>query len=252
MKSRKISLVFFLVLVCTIGGFLLSLHLGRSEVMLPQQTKTTSSSSFRRKSEKSSIPTAAIDSASEASSGEESYWLHKSSLELPDKSVCLKAQKKALAGLSDSQKKNVQTVVREEHVRIEFFLLDHVKTLKSFDSPYWAYLEHTGTISIPGDAKVWNDWDKDTIIGNLKVISSSDKDQTVKSDFKRMQDTLQTAVEQHNLQKVFFYHEMIHDYDYWVINYPAYFPTAAPPDWGGIQTYFGTTSLITDRTCNTA
>ena len=246
MKSRKISLAFFLVLVCTIGGFLLSLHPGKSEVMPSQQTKAASSSSSIKKWEKSSVPAVTVDSMSEASSGEETYWLHKSSLKLPDKRVCLKVQKQALAGLSDAQKKNVQTAVREEHVRIEFFLLDHVKTLKSSDSPFWAYLEHTGTIAVSGYSKVWNDWDKDTIIGNLKVISSSVKNQTVKSDFKRMQDTLRTAVEHHDLHKVFSYHEMIHDYDYWVINYPAYYPTAPAPDWGGIQTYFGTTSLIAD------
>ena len=243
MKNRKIWLVFFLVLVCTIGGFLLSLHFGESTAVPSQQSKSNSSSSSIKKPERSSVSAAAIDSVSEASSGEETYWLHKSSLKLPDKSVCLKAQKQALAGLSDAQKENVQTAVREEHVRIEFFLLREVALLKSPRSPYWAYLEHTGTISIPGDAKVWNVWDKDTIIESLKAISSPIKNEAVKSDFKQMQDTLQAAVERHDLRKVFSYHEMIHDYDYWIINYPAYFPTAAPPDWAGIQVYFGTPSL---------
>ena len=150
----------------------------------------------------------------------------------------------ALEGLSDLQIKEVQNRVREEHMQIEYYLVKHVKTLKSSSSPYWAYLERTGTISIPGDDTVWNEWDKDTIIEDLKGISSTIRNEAMKSDFKQMEDTLQTAVKQHNLHKVFLYHEMIHDCDYWVINYPAYFSKSRPADWSGIKTYFSQSSLL--------
>lgn len=246
MSNRKMMLIFSAVLIFTVGGSFLSLHFSGSRVPLSSSAHKSSSTFSSGKPRKNSVPTNAVTSNNSTSSGDETYWLHKSSLKLPDKNVCLKAQKQALDGLSDAQAKGVQKEVREAHIEIEFFLVDHVKALKSPQSPYWAYIERKGTISIPGDALVWNDWDKDTVIDDLKEISSPIKNEVVKSDFKRMQNTLKTAVEQHNLHKVFSYHEMIHDYDYWVINYPVYLQSP-PADWGGIQTYFGTPSLIVNH-----
>lgn len=181
---------------------------------------------------------------SDATSEEEVFWLHKSDLKLPAKSACLQAQKQALKGLDDEQLKKVQDTVREEHVRIESYLLDHVKSLKSPDAPYWEFLERTGIIAIPGEAAVLNEWDKDTITANLKTVGDLIQTSAVKSDFEQMRKTLDDAVEAHDLRGLFSYHEMIHDYDYWVINYPAYYPDAEPPDWAGIEVYFGTPSVL--------
>ena len=46
------------------------------------------------------------------------------------------------------------------------------------------------------------------------------------------------AISNHDLGAVFAVHEYIHDYDYYVINYPVQY-SMTPPDWGGIDEYFG-------------
>ena len=37
---------------------------------------------------------------------------------------------------------------------------------------------------------------------------------------------------------IFESHKIIHDYDYWAINYPVSLKIE-PVDWGGVNTYFG-------------
>lgn len=246
MKKRQSVLICSVVGVCCLLGITVAFLFN-----LPNKNKSTFqkqpySSSEQSKPKTVSAVSAAVDSAESAStsSGEETYWLHESGLKLPSKSACLKAQKQALHGLTDAQIKTVQDIIRDEHVRIEFELLDHVKILKSSSDPHWEFWEHTGVISIPGEGVVDNQWAKSTILQKLNKVDSIIQDETVKPDFKRMKETLETAIDTHNLHKLFAYHEMIHDYDYWVINYPAFYPTAPAPDWGGIETYFGTTSLL--------
>ena len=240
-KQRDLILVF--AAFCCIGAILIvtvSLWGGNG-------LSSKGESSSRPASESSEpLKSSAVDSAlsSGGAASEEIFWLHKSDLKPPEKSVCLQAQKLALKGLNDEQRKTVQDMVREEHVRIEYYLLDHVKSLKSPDAPYWEFLEHTGPIAIPGEEVVLNEWDKDTITANLKTVGDLIQNGAVKSDFEKMRKTLDDAVGAHDLHGLFSYHEMIHDYDYWVINYPAYYPDAPAPDWGGIKTYFGIPSVL--------
>ncbi len=250
LNTRKMALVFSAVVIITIGGFFLSLYLGSFKITQTPSSKANSSSLTLKKPGESLASADTAASQDETSSGKETYWLHDSDLKLPEQDACKKAQQLTLEGLNDAQVKEVQDKVREEHMRIEHYLANHVKILKSSSSPFWAYLERTGTISIPGDSTVWNEWDKDTIIEDLKGISAVIKNEAVKFDFKRMEDTLQTAVGQHNLRKVFLYHEMIHDYDYWVINYPVFISAGPPADWGGIKTYFGQPCLLVSANGN--
>lgn len=247
MKKRQSVLICSILSVCCLMG-VIAAFIPNSSNKNKSVFQNQPSSSLEQSNPKTvSAVSTAVDSASSAnisSSGEETYWLHKSDLKLPLKSSCLKAQKQVLDGLTDTQIKTVQDIIRDEHVRIEFELLDHVKILKSSSDPHWEFLERTGVISIPGEAVVDNQWAKSTILQKLNKVDSMIQDETTKSDFKRMKETLETAINTHNLHKLFAYHEMIHDYDYWVINYPAFYPTDPAPDWGGIEAYFGTTSLL--------
>jgi len=244
MKRRKKILILSVVTVCCLLGVTVAFVLNSSKKNKSAFQKQSSSLSEQSKPKTVSTTVDSAASANIYSSGEETYWLHESDLKLPSKDDCLKAQKQALSGLTDAQIKTVQDIIRDEHVRIEFFLLEHVKILKLSSDPHWEFLEHTGVISIPGETVVDNQWAKSTILQKLNKVDSMIQNKTAKSDFKRMEETLATAVDTHDLHKLFAYHEILHDYDYWVINYPAFYPTAPAPDWEGIETYFGTTSLI--------
>lgn len=207
-------------------------------------SRNTASSRVSPEPPRSSAAGPVLSSSGGASSEEELFWLHKSEMKPPVKSACRQAQKQVLKGLKEAQLKTVRDTVREEHVRIEYFLLDHVKSLKSIGSPVWQLLEHTGPVSFPEGESALNEWDKDTIEANLNKVGNLIEDSGVKSDFRRMRETLDDAVGRHNLRGLFSYHEMIHDYDYWVINYPAHYPEAPVPDWGGIGVYFGIPSVL--------
>lgn len=56
---------------------------------------------------------------------------------------------------------------------------------------------------------------------------------------KNIHINLQKAMDRHDIEGCFKAHEAIHDYDYWIINYPAYFDTFPATDWGGVDVYFG-------------
>lgn len=245
MRRGRRNLVLALAAVCCAGAIFIATDISGWKRDGPSSEKGTSSRPVSEPSEPSESSAAGSAlSGGNAAPEEEVFWLHKSDLKPPEKSVCLKAQKQALEGLEDEQLKTVRDTVREEHARIESYLLDHVKSLKSPDAPYWEFLEHTGIVAIPGEEMVLNEWDKDTITANLKTVEDLVRNDAVKSDFERMRKTLDDAVGAHDLRGLFSYHEMIHDYDYWVVNYPAYYPDAPAPDWGGIEVYFGIPSVI--------
>ena len=238
-KRRRI--LFFAAAVCCVGAVVLAVCLNGPKRGRPSAERERPSSRVSSKApEESSRGGDPAPSTGGPSSGEEVFWLHKSDLKPPEKGACLQAQKRALEGLDQTQRKTVQDTVREEHVRIEYLLLDHTKVLKSPAAPYWEFLERTGAITIPGEETVLNEWDKDTIVANLKKAGGLIRNDAVKSDFERMEKALDDAVGAHDLRGLFSYHEMIHDYDYWAINYPAYYPTAPAPDWAGVKVYFGT------------
>lgn len=236
MDRKKKILLFAAAAFCCIAAVFAATADSRRTI--PSSSRDAVSSRLSPEPPRSSAAEA-LPSSVGASSEEELYWLHKSEMKPPEKSACLRAQKQALKGLKEAQLETVWDTVREEHVRIEYCLMDRVKSLKSPDAPYWEFLEHTGTIAIPGEEVVWNEWDKDTIKANLNKAGNLIEDSGVKSDFRRMRETLDDAVGRHNLRGLFSYHEMIHDYDCWVVNYPAHYPEAPAPDWGGIGVYFG-------------
>ena len=60
-----------------------------------------------------------------------------------------------------------------------------------------------------------------------------------KEKIKNIHINLQKAMDRHDIEGCFKAHEAIHDYDYWIINYPAYFDTFPATDWGGVDVYFG-------------
>lgn len=54
------------------------------------------------------------------------------------------------------------------------------------------------------------------------------------------------AVDNHDIKGLWYALQVLHDLDYWVLNYPSHFPKGkpAPPDWKGVNTYFGVTKTL--------
>lgn len=172
--------------------------------------------------------------------------LHDSTLKPPSDKQCKSAQERALSGLSPKEKQTVQNSINGMHMNIEYEFIDKdIRTLlKSPYSPYWEYWDHTGTISIGGEGVVDNSVDGEVWIRDLQKNYNIVKDADLKADIQKMQDCVRSAVKNHDVNKLDELHKMLHDCDYWVVNYPVHFDKYAPEDWGGIDVYFGSLQCI--------
>lgn len=169
------------------------------------------------------------------------YYLHKSDIAIPHEDICLSVQNNAFYDLSTEEKEFVCNELRVAHMQIENMLLDSVSTLKDPDSQYW----HPAITGEPfedpfsGEKYTNGDWCFNSVIEYLDNISNAIRNKEIKSQFEAMSESLKKACDNHDIGGIFAIHEFIHDYDYFAINYPAYFELLAPPDWNGINIYFG-------------
>ena len=175
---------------------------------------------------------------------EQKYYLHKSDLELPTQEKCYKAQEKALSGLSEEKKQDIQKNIRDIHSRLENELLDAVRLVNDKNSPYWEDFTRSGGVTDPfTGTKVDNGGRFLYVLEKLEKIKNEIKDKETKKDLQNTYDTLKEGMNEHNLEKCFEAHEILHDYDYWIINTPVHLELS-PADWGGVHTFFGKSSLI--------
>lgn len=170
------------------------------------------------------------------------YYLHNSNLELPSEEKCITMQEKALSGLSENEMKEINTKLRNAHTTMEFLLINGTKNLKQSNSIYWNLYNEAEIITEPTGEEL--EFSKDscfrTVANNIRDIANILKDKETKEIFNSIYDKLNKAMENKDISELFKIHEQIHDFDYWIINYPAYFDNAPAPDWEGIETYFGT------------
>ena len=168
------------------------------------------------------------------------YYLHKSDLEQPKKEQCLEWQKNALVGLNESEKKEFCEAFKWLHIQIEEFLLGNVSLLKEPDSIYWKRHElkrdEVFKDPISGTESIDNAYH--IMLGYFETLISLAKDTEIRNALTVMKSDYINAFKFHDIGSLFSVHEVIHDYDYYVVNYPISFSTA-PPDWGGLDDYFG-------------
>ena len=170
------------------------------------------------------------------------YYLHNSDLELPSEEKCVTMQEKALSGLSENEKKEINTKLRNSHTTMEFLLINGTKNLKQSNSIYWNLYNEAEIITEPTGEEL--EFSKDScfraVANNIIDIANIIKDEETKEIFNSIYEKLNKAMENKDIAELFEIHKQIHDFDYWIINYPAYFDDAPAPDWEGIETYFGT------------
>ena len=171
------------------------------------------------------------------------YYLHNSDLELPNQDTCKKMQKKSLNGLTESETEEVSKKLREAHTTMEFLLINGTKNLKQSNSIYWNLYNEAEAITEPTGEEL--EFSKNSCFrataNNIMDIVNIIKDEETVELFNSIYEELNKAMEYKDIGEIFEVHEKIHDYDYWIINYPAHYDTAPAPDWEGIETHFGTT-----------
>ncbi len=175
------------------------------------------------------------------------YYLHGSILETPDKTQCLKAQKLAFDKLSDNEISTIKKAVGIVHSELESLLVNSIRTLKEPTSPYWnTYITGqemtdiiSGEIFLFGDEYCFN-----YTLNSIKNITKIIKNEKALNDLNSYINTLQEGINKHDLARCFEAHEIIHDYDVWIIEYPIQNLKIEPVDWSGLKVYFGKNQLI--------
>ena len=143
--------------------------------------------------------------------------------------------------LTDEEKALVYKKLREAHMMMEILLLENVSLLKDPDSQYW-HPNITGEPFIDpfsGEEFIQGEYSFNGLLGQVEKIYDVIKDAETKKAFETMCEDIKAACDNRDIGSLFTVHESIHDFDYFAINYPAYFELLAPPDWKGINIYFG-------------
>jgi len=178
--------------------------------------------------------------------------LHMSDVPLPDKNVVEKVQAELFKDVKKEDLEKAKKTVHELHMSFESgFVYEAENWIKKYsdpNSPGWVFWEKTGTIEIPGyTEKVYNERDGKWYIQQLEEVKTTFAGKTAfADDIAKAQELIDEAVKNHDIKSLWYAHQVLHDIDYWVLNYPIQYPkgVAAPPDWKGVETYFGVIKTI--------
>ncbi len=158
------------------------------------------------------------------------YYLHKSGLQQPAKEQCVLWQKEALAGLNENDRKEFCESFKWLHIHIENFLLGHISTLKEPDSIYWDIYElekdEVYTDPITGTKSIDNTYH--IMLENLEKLIVLAENKEIIDVLKTIKADYISAFNHHDIGSLFSIHEVIHDYDYYVVNYPISYSLEPP------------------------
>ena len=174
-------------------------------------------------------------------------YLHDSSLPLPSEDFCNGVRDKAISQLSEEDLTEIKNTVRHVHYSTEAFLLNNVSLLKNSDSIYWKYFidgEYftdpiTNEKSIFG---LYDDYESSIykgVIADLELLIRKCNNKNMSAKFKYVLNLWQVSAEEHNIEGLFLAHENIHDYDYFLYNFPTHYVYDPAVDYQGVYDYFG-------------
>ena len=157
-----------------------------------------------------------------------------------DTKLCISARDKLFEGLCSEDIVKVSEQIRKAHWWIEFRLIGAYSW--EHDSLEWNNIDHTfDTYTSYGiTVKLAHlDYTGIECIESLKAIKEIVNNNYFSIDIDRAAGAMQDAIDNHDMQKLYEFHQIMHDLDYWLINYPLETFKSAPADWHGVYVYFG-------------
>lgn len=168
------------------------------------------------------------------------FYLHDSNLELPDDEYCKKKQMSALVGFDETEhQKIIKKKIRDAHYSVENLLISKVSFLKKEDSIYWDYLLSGEKYIDPIANYETQDNTYRFVSERLEYLIDTVKDKETKKALNEALELWCKSMKNHDLEGLFTAHEYIHDYDYFVFNYPTKFVYDNNADFQGLKDYFG-------------
>lgn len=165
--------------------------------------------------------------------------MHDSSVEYPSEDFCKGVQDKAISKLSEEDLKEIKNTIRHAHYSMEVFLLDNVSLFKNSDSIYWKYFidGEYFTDPITNEKSIFSVYNG--VIADLELLTRKCNNKNMSAKFKHIINLWQESAKEHNIEGLFLAHEYIHDYDYFLYNYPTRYVYDPDVDYQGVYDYFG-------------
>ena len=166
------------------------------------------------------------------------YYLHDSTLEKPSSTDCYNAQSIVLSGLSESEISSLRTTLHNLHSSLEFYLVDRVSILKDANNIYWEPATVNEIFTQPDGTQFQSNglWEYRDELKNILNLNINEKTKIIINDALKH---LQNSIDNYDLSESFEAHKIIHDLDYWCIDYPIGDFKIEPTDWSGTDCYLG-------------
>lgn len=166
------------------------------------------------------------------------YYLHDSTLEKPSRDNCYNAQSLVLSNLTESEVSSLRSSIHNIHSILEFFLVDSINTLKDSNNIYWEPATVNEVFTQPNGTQFqsFGFWQYRDELKSLLNLNLNDKTKIIINEIILH---LEYGMDNRDLSECFEAHKILHDIDYWCINYPISSFYAAPADWGGLDCYYG-------------
>lgn len=166
------------------------------------------------------------------------YYLHSSELKKPNDEEIKKAQVSLLSDLNDNELAMLRNNIHNIHSSLEFHLVNRIDVLKDANNIYWEADSSSGVFIQPNGEKIQKSgfWEYRDQLKELNELKLNDKLHAI---LDSALTKIQNGIDNHDLSECFEAHKIIHDLDYWVVNYPVGSFYIAPVDWGGLNCYYG-------------
>ncbi len=167
------------------------------------------------------------------------YYLHNSNLKKPADDICKRAKTKAETGLKEGEIIAVASSVRNAHYLSEGFLIHAIRYLKESNSIYWDYCISGEEFSDPVTNRKNSFNHNKLITDELEFLTATVKDAEAKQKLTEALTLWRKGMKNHEPEYLFKAHEILHDYDNYVYNFPTKAMYVPYGDYQGINDYFG-------------
>ncbi len=151
----------------------------------------------------------------------------------PDTDYILKVQGELFENVSNEDDLNIiKKTAHSLHMYIESDIFYTLQYSHKPDSPAWNNIDDD-----PNDDVIPAHTGED-FINDITMIYELLNNELCKNDIETMKEQMEYVLEAHDIETFYLIHQEIHDFDYWLINYPTENLEMAPPDWNGINVYF--------------
>ncbi len=191
----------------------------------------------------------------------------------PEKEEVLAMREVVLEGMTESDIQNLCYVIKTNNYRLEWNVVweNFFSLLSEPDYPIWNYFDETGEIQIGwaydseeekqatmeeenlteneyyekyGERVVTtNDYDAEDIAQIIENLRDTVVNEALRYDLQQIADEVRLAAETHDVEHAKKMYYLIHDMDYWLLNYSLDKQTVYVRDKSTIEKYYGVLSV---------